>query len=65
MAMFVDHLHIHKRQGIMPLQLFGVNLCLSLKILQGHILRVHLGLKTPQRVLARFQTMCYDNEFFT
>jgi hypothetical protein len=44
---------------IMPLQWFGAYLPLSPKILQEHIVCVHLGLVQPRLVLPHFQAMYY------
>jgi hypothetical protein len=55
MARYVDEIHLHWRQCIMPPQWLGAYLRMYSKILQGHIVRVHLGLVQPQLVLPHFQ----------
>ncbi len=62
MTRFVDQIHLHKRQRIMPPQWLGAYLHLCSKILQGRIVRVHLGFVQPQLVLPHLQAMYYDKE---
>ena len=64
LAHFVDQIHLHKRQCIVPPQWLGAYLPLCPKILQGHIVRVHLGLVQPQLVLPHLQAMYYGEELF-
>ena len=64
MAQFVDQIHIHKRQGIVPPQFFGAHLRLYPKIFQRHIIRVYLGLMQSQIVLSRLQAMPNGKELF-
>ena len=64
MAHFVDQIHLHKRQRIMPPQWLSAYLHLCPKILQRHIVRVHLGLVQPQLVLPHLQAMYYDKKLF-
>ena len=61
---FVDQIHLHKRQHIMPPQWLGGYLHMCPKILQGHIVHVHLGFMQPQLVLPHLQAMYYAKEFF-
>jgi hypothetical protein len=64
MPHIVDQIHLHKRQYIMPPQWLGAYLRMCPKILQGHIVRVHLGLEQPQLVLPHLQAMYYDEDSF-
>jgi hypothetical protein len=64
MAHIVDQIHLHKRQYIVPLQCLGAYLHICPKILQGHIVRIHLGLVQPQLVLPHIQAMYYGEDSF-
>jgi hypothetical protein len=65
MAHIVDQIHLHKRQYIVPPQWLGANLRMCSKILQGHIVRVQLGLVQPQLVLPHLEAMYYGEDFFS
>jgi hypothetical protein len=62
MAHIVDRIHLFKRQYIVPTQWLGAYLCMCPKILQGHIVRVHLGIVQTQLVLPHLQAMYYAYE---
>jgi hypothetical protein len=64
MARFVDQIHLPERQCIVPPQWLGAYLRMCPKILQGHIVRVHLGLVQPQLVLSHLQAMYYSEDSF-
>jgi hypothetical protein len=64
MARFVDQIHLHWRQCIMPPQWLGAYLRMYPKILHGHIVRGHLGLVQPQLVLPHLQVMYYGEDSF-
>jgi hypothetical protein len=64
MAHIVDQIHLHKRQYIVPPQWLDVYLHMCPKILQGHIVRVHIGLVQPQLVLSHLQVMYYGEDSF-
>jgi hypothetical protein len=63
-AHIVDQIHRHKRQYIVPPQWLGTYLHMCPKILQRHIVRVHLGLVQPQLVLPHLQAMYYGEDAF-
>jgi hypothetical protein len=64
MARFMNQIHLHNRQCIVPPQWLGVYLRMCPKMLRGHIIRVHLGLVQPQLVLPHLQAMYYGEDSF-
>ena len=64
MARFVDQIHLHYNQCIVPPQWLGANLRTCPKILQGHIVRVQLGIVHPHLVLPNLQPMYYGEDPF-
>lgn len=64
MTRFLDQIHLHKCQGIVTPQWFGIHLYVCLKILQINIFRVYLGFVQPQIVLSRLQAMHHGKELF-
>ena len=64
MSWLVDQVYIHKYQSIMPSQLLYTHLLLGLKILQGHIVHVDLGLMQFQVILPSLQAIQDCKEFF-
>jgi hypothetical protein len=61
MVHIVDQIRLHKHQYIA--QWLGAYLRMCPKILQGHIVHVHLGLVQPQLVLPQLQAMYYGKDF--
>jgi len=60
----MDQIHLHKRQYIVPPQWLGAYLRMCPKILQGHIVRIHLSLVQPLPVCPHLQAMYYDEDSF-
>jgi hypothetical protein len=61
---FVDQIHLHKCQCIVPPEWLGSHMRLYPKILQRHIVCVHFSLVQPQLVLSHLQGMHYGEDLF-